>query len=73
MIFDEPEAGIDMWSFDNLIKVFQKTRKELGDSSIIIISHQEKLMKIADRIIVFENGKIIKNGPAEQILAEIKT
>lgn len=72
MIFDEPEAGIDMWSFDNLTKVFQKIRKEIGDSSIIIISHQEKLMKIADRIVVLENGQIKKDGPAEQILAEIK-
>lgn len=72
MIFDEPEAGIDIWSFDNLIKVFQKIRKEIGDSSIIIISHQEKLMKIADRIIMLENGKIVKDGPAERILEEIK-
>lgn len=58
MIFDEPEAGIDIWSFEKLISIFKKIRKQNPNGSIIIISHQEKIMKVADRIFVLKNGKL---------------
>jgi Fe-S cluster assembly ATP-binding protein len=66
-VFDEPEAGIDLWSFTNLIKVFERLR-ELVDGSILIISHQERILQIAERIIVIEAGTIREDGPREQIL-----
>ena len=56
-IFDEPEAGIDLWSFNNLIQVFEKMHEKLG-GSIMIISHQEWILNIADRVIVVANGQI---------------
>ena len=55
MIFDEPEAGIDLWSFNDLVNVFKKAKK---NHTLIIISHQERIIKIADRVIVFEDGKV---------------
>ncbi len=67
-VFDEPEAGIDLWSFQNLIKVFQKMRAEIEDSSILIISHQERILAIADEIIVLKNGTIDRQGPRDEIL-----
>ena len=67
-IFDEPEAGIDLWSFNNLIKVFQKMRAEIKDSSILIISHQERILNIADEIIVLKNGTVDRQGPRDVIL-----
>ena len=67
-VFDEPEAGIDLWSFQNLIKVFQKMRAEIEDSSILIISHQERILAIADEIVVLKNGTIDRQGPREEIL-----
>ncbi len=67
-VFDEPEAGIDLWSFRNLIKVFTKMRSEIKDSSILIISHQERILNIADEIIVLRNGRIAAQGPREEIL-----
>ena len=66
-VFDEPEAGIDLWSFQNLIKVFQKIREERADSSIIIISHQERILNIADEIIVLKNGTVSRQGKREDI------
>ncbi|MBQ9377350.1 MAG: ATP-binding cassette domain-containing protein, partial [Schwartzia sp.] len=51
-LFDEPEAGIDLWSFQNLIRIFQKLRDDIEDSSILIISHQERILSIADEIVV---------------------
>ena len=66
-VFDEPEAGIDLWSFQNLIKVFQKIREERADSSIIIISHQERILNIADEIIVLKNGTVSRQGKKEDI------
>ena len=69
-IFDEPEAGIDLWSFNSLIKVFEKMRDEIN-GSILIISHQERILNIADEIIVIENGKVKKQGPREEILPEL--
>ena len=56
-IFDEPEAGIDLWSFNNLIKIFKELR-EKNNSKTIIISHQEKIISIADKVILLNNGKV---------------
>ena len=67
-VFDEPEAGIDLWSFQNLIKVFEGMRKNIKDSSILIISHQERILNIADEIIVLSDGKLVAHGPKDEIL-----
>ncbi|MBR1892941.1 MAG: ATP-binding cassette domain-containing protein [Lachnospiraceae bacterium] len=69
-IFDEPEAGIDLWSFQNLIKVFENMRKSIN-GTIIIISHQERILNIADEIVVIENGKVKKQGPKDEIFPEL--
>ena len=69
IIFDEPEAGIDLWSFDNLVKIFQKLKK--ADKTIIVISHQEKLLKLADKIVVLENGKIKYQGTLTKTLLNL--
>lgn len=66
-VFDEPEAGIDLWSFKNLIEVFEKMH-EKNQGSIIIISHQERILNIADRVIVIADGTIRENGKREDIL-----
>lgn len=63
-IFDEPEAGIDLWSFQNLIEVFEKMH-EITKGSIIIISHQERILNIADRIVVIAGGEIEQSGGRE--------
>lgn len=68
-IFDEPEAGIDLWSFQNLIQVFQKMRDEIH-GTIVIISHQERILNIADEIIVLANGTVTRTGTTE-ILPEL--
>ena len=68
IIFDEPEAGIDLWSFQNLIQVFEKMRSAIHDSSILIISHQERILDIADEIVVIADGAIREQGPKEKIL-----
>ena len=70
-VFDEPEAGIDLWSFQNLIEVFQNMRSNIRDSSIIIISHQERILNIADEIIVLKDGRVDRQGPREAILPEL--
>ena len=70
-LFDEPEAGIDLWSFGNLIEVFQKQREESADRSILIISHQERILNIADEIIVLNSGEIDKQGDKDKILPEL--
>ena len=70
-IFDEPEAGIDLWSFQNLTKIFESMQKNIRNSSIVIISHQERILSIADEIIILDNGKITKQGTAQEILPEI--
>ena len=67
-IFDEPEAGIDLWSFQNLIEVFENLRKNIRDSSILIISHQERILNVADRIIVIQDGAVLRQGPKDEIL-----
>lgn len=69
-IFDEPEAGIDLWSFQNLIKVFENMRQEIK-GTIIVISHQERILNIADEIVVIENGKVKKKGSKDEILPEL--
>lgn len=66
-IFDEPEAGIDLWSFNSLIKVFEKMRDEVG-GTILIISHQERILDIAEKIIVISNGEIEKVGDKDEVL-----
>ena len=66
-LFDEPEAGIDLWSFQNLIRIFEKMREDIKDSSIVIISHQERILNIADEIVVLANGKIEKQGSRDEI------
>ena len=67
-VFDEPEAGIDLWSFQNLIRIFEKMRGEIKDSSIVIISHQERILNIADEILVLSGGSIQKRGIPEEIM-----
>lgn len=70
-IFDEPEAGIDLWSFKHLIQIFEDMQKNIHDSSIIVISHQERILNIADEIIVLADGQIKTQGGAKTILPEI--
>ena len=69
-IFDEPEAGIDLWSFNNLIEVFENMRNEIKGTSIII-SHQERILNIADEIIVLNRGRISKKGTRDEILSSV--
>lgn len=68
-IFDEPEAGIDLWSFNNLIQVFESIRENIKGTTIVI-SHQERILKIADEVILMRNGKIEKITTADEILGE---
>ena len=70
LIFDEPEAGIDLWSFEDLTKVFKRLRNQ--KKTLIIISHQERILKIADEIIVLEAGKVKIRGTQAEILPIIK-
>lgn len=70
-IFDEPEAGIDLWSFQNLIQVFERMRANIKDGSILIISHQERILDIADEIVVIADGKISMQGPKSEILPKL--
>ena len=67
-VFDEPEAGIDLWRFQNLIEVFQSMRSHIEGSSILIISHQERILRIADEIIMIKNGELAARGTADEIL-----
>ena len=67
-VFDEPEAGIDLWSFQNLISVFEGMREKIEDSSILIISHQERILNIADEIVVLRDGQIDAVGTRDEIL-----
>ncbi|MBO7396394.1 MAG: ATP-binding cassette domain-containing protein [Ruminococcus sp.] len=70
-VFDEPEAGIDLWSFNNLIRIFEKMRQSGKNRTILVISHQERILNIADEIIVLADGKILKQGSREEILPDI--
>ena len=69
-IFDEPEAGIDLWSFQNLIEIFENIRKTTNGTTLII-SHQEKILNIADKVILMENGKVSKVGKKDEISKSI--
>ena len=69
-VFDEPEAGIDLWSFQNLISVFEKMH-ERTNGSILIISHQERILNIADKIVVIANGRVEREGTREEILPNL--
>ena len=67
-VFDEPEAGIDLWSFQNLIEVFERMQKNIKNGSIVVISHQERILNIADEIVVLANGSIRESGTREEVL-----
>ncbi len=70
-VFDKPEAGIDLWSFQNLIKVFEGMRKNCKENSILIISHQERILNIADELVVLKDGKLEAQGSKEEILPKL--
>lgn len=69
-IFDEPEAGIDLWSFQNLIQVFEDMRTSI-QGSVLIISHQERILNIADEIVVIRNGQVAEQGSKDAILPKL--
>ncbi|MCI8308327.1 MAG: ATP-binding cassette domain-containing protein [Lachnospiraceae bacterium] len=69
-VFDEPEAGIDLWSFHNLIEVFEKMHEKI-QGSIMIISHQERILDIADKIVVISDGRVAAEGRKADILPEV--
>ncbi len=69
-LFDEPEAGIALWSFSNLIAVFEKMYEEIN-GSILIISHQERILEIADKIVVIAGGRITEEGPKDEIMPKL--
>lgn len=69
-LFDEPEAGIDLWSFKNLIQVFEKMHQD-KESTIMIISHQERILNIADEIVVLADGEIRARGGKDEVLPEL--
>lgn len=70
LVFDEPEAGIDIWSFDRLVKVFRKLHQD-KERAIIIISHQRRIMEIADRIVILRDGKITAQGNMGSLAEEL--
>lgn len=69
-VFDEPEAGIDLWSFARLVETFRKLQKQ-QNGTLLIISHQERILEIADEIIVVAKGRMRAAGPREQILPQL--
>ena len=69
-IFDEPEAGIDLWSFSMLVETFKKMQKD-SKGTVIIISHQERIMALADEVVVIADGKVARHGTKEEILPEL--
>ncbi len=71
-IFDEPEAGIDLWSFRNLIKIFEDIRKNTNGTTLII-SHQERILNIADKLVLMNSGKIENIGTQEELKGSIST
>jgi ABC transporter related len=71
-VFDEPEAGIDLWSFNNLIRVFEQIRDQ-KHGAVMIISHQERILEIADKIVVISGGSITESGPRDVVLPQLLT
>ena len=71
-IYDEPEAGIDLWSFAKLVESFRAISKNRHES-VLIISHQERIMQLADEIVIIAGGKIAKQGPKDEIFPELLT
>lgn len=72
MVFDEPEAGIDLWSFKNLIGVFDKLHQR-GDMTLVIISHQERILRIADEIVLIADGKVKASGGPDEMMTHVFT
>lgn len=70
-VFDEPEAGIDLWSFQNLTRIFEKMRNDNIEGAVMVISHQERILNIADEIIVLADGALKMQGPGSDILPAI--
>lgn len=70
MIFDEPEAGIDLWSFARLTETF-KAIHEKREATLLIISHQERIIDLADEIIMVKGGRVEKHGPKDEIFPQI--
>lgn len=66
-IFDEPEAGIDLWSFERLCETFDRMHTTQPDHAIVIISHQERIMRLADEIVVIEGGRVVRQGPRDEV------
>lgn len=69
-VFDEPEAGIDLWSFSGLIDAFQQLKAKTS-AAMLIISHQERILEIADEIVVIANGQVRMAGPKEEVLPKL--
>ena len=70
-VFDEPEAGIDLWSFQRLIQVFEHMREKIQGGSILMISHQERILKIADEVVVLKGGVVAAQGARESVLPSL--
>ena len=70
IILDEPEAGIDLWSFEKLIDVFEEMRSR-ADRTMVIISHQERILNIADKIVILEDGRITDYGPGPEMMTKM--
>ena len=69
-IFDEPEAGIDLWSFEKLIDVFEDMRRE-NNKTLVVISHQEKILRIADEIVILADGTVADRGPGPEMMSKM--
>lgn len=69
-VFDEPEAGIDLWSFNSLITVFDELKRK-HDKTLVIISHQERILSVADEIVVISGGEVKNNGTREEVLPKL--
>ena len=70
-IYDEPEAGIDLWSFDRLTETFRELRDRNDGHSIVIISHQERIIELADEIVILRGGKVEKQGPRDEMISQL--
>ena len=70
VIFDEPEAGIDLWSFENLIGVFEHMRRD-NNKTLLVISHQERILRIADEIVIIADGTVTDRGPGPEMMAKM--